>query len=775
MCAPRWEFPVAVLLAASALTACEGVGRFRSDDGVEEGRVAGGVQIAQAAVEESNRWGANDDWGIAPWAPSRGVMGPRAFELARSAGMGWVRYWLYWNVVNPQPGVYDWSSADEEVDNIRAAGLNVYITIMWAPPWTTGNQPAYEPWSCMTRDGSNRFDATRPGCGDLRPDEGAFRGFVDAAVKRYGKKVRYWGFWNESHNPVFWHSSRSVVESIMVPGYQAANPGVVIVGPETDVGSDLDWVLAQESRLGRFLDVVSFHAYGRADIATETLARIDGELKPIVDRHAAGRPVWITEGGVRCASDPASEGRQADGLRELFAGISTRTWIAKFIMYRLKGADPGGDYGVIDDDDRPRPALDAIRSVLSRTLLSVTVEGGGTVLAPGIACGDDCSEALGAGTTVKLEVRANGGSSFAGWSGHHDCLDGVVTLEESRACTAHFHRVSGDRRRADLDGDGADDAFLYNAASGEWFMAFSDRAARFSYSRGEWSPGWSIHPAHLDGDSRGDLFLYNSETGQWAQALNDGAGGFAYSSGSWDRGWAVHVLRLDEDAADDVLLYNSATGVGFSCLSDGRGNFRSYARVAWSPGGSISVGKLDRDAFDDLFLYDEDTGIYVLAHADGRGGFTYERGEWDAGWKVTLADLDGDGIDDVFVYNPETGTWVQAIRAGNDLRYGSGSWDAGWQVHRARIDRSGRDSLFLYNPGSGIRVAAFPDARGGFDRYASGGWSPDWTVRMRDLNGDGLSDALLYNEATGTWFKALSDDAGGFSYAQGAWSSGWTL
>lgn len=778
MSAPRSGFLVAIRLVVFALTACAGMGQLESDEGLEAGREAGGVRSARAAVEESNRWGANDDFGLAPWAPNRGLMGARAFELARESGMGWVRYWLYWNVVNPQPGVYDWSSADEEIDHIRAAGLNVYITVMWAPPWATGNQPAYEPWNCMSRDGSARFDASRPGCGDLRPDEGAFRGFVDAAVRRYGNKVKYWGFWNESHNPIFWHSSRHVVESIMVPGYQAAkaaNPSVVIVGPETDVGADLEWVLSEESRRGRFLDVISFHAYGRGDVAGETLSKIDHEFKPVVDRHAAGRPVWITEGGVKSSFDAASERRQADGMRELFEGIAARTWIGKFMMYRLKGDDPSGDYGLIDSNDRPRPALGALRSVLSRTTLSVTVEGAGMAFAPGIACGADCSETLAAGTQVKLQVRAHGGNAFSGWSGHPDCLDGVVTLEESRACTAHFHRVAGDRRRADLDGDGADDAFLYNPTSGEWFMAFSDRADGFAYSRGEWSPGWTVVPAQLNGDSLGDLFVHNSETGQWAQALNDGAGGFTYGSGSWDPGWSTRLLRLDGDTADDVFLYNSATGVGFSCLSDNRGNFRSFARVGWSPGWSISVAKLDRDALEDLFLYDESTGVHFLAHSDGRGGFTYERGEWDAGWTATLADLNGDGIDDVFVYSPESGAWVQAIRAGNEFRYGSGSWDAGWEVHRARLDRSGRDSLFLYNPGSGLRVAAFPDGRGDFARYASGGWSPDWTVRVRDLNGDGLSDALLYSEASGTFFKAFSNGAGEFSYGQGEWSPGWTL
>ncbi|MGC4115093.1 MAG: Ig domain-containing protein [Myxococcales bacterium] len=43
--------------------------------------------------------------------------------------------------------------------------------------------------------------------------------------------------------------------------------------------------------------------------------------------------------------------------------------------------------------------------------------GAGEVKGPGIACGSDCSETVGAGTVIPLTAAAAAGSSFAGWSG----------------------------------------------------------------------------------------------------------------------------------------------------------------------------------------------------------------------------------------------------------------------------------------------------------------------------------------------------------------------
>jgi hypothetical protein len=76
--------------------------------------------------------------------------------------------------------------------------------------------------------------------------------------------------------------------------------------------------------------------------------------------------------------------------------------------------------------------------------LDVTVNGPGRVTsAPaGIDCGSDCREDYALNTEVTLTATAEGGSTFQGWSGDPDCLDGNVFLSDDVACTATFEAVA---------------------------------------------------------------------------------------------------------------------------------------------------------------------------------------------------------------------------------------------------------------------------------------------------------------------------------------------
>lgn len=76
--------------------------------------------------------------------------------------------------------------------------------------------------------------------------------------------------------------------------------------------------------------------------------------------------------------------------------------------------------------------------------------GSGGVTAPGINCvisggtaSGDCTEVYDSGTAVGLTPLAAGGSSFGGWTGPADCIDGAVTMDASMTCTASFVAAAG--------------------------------------------------------------------------------------------------------------------------------------------------------------------------------------------------------------------------------------------------------------------------------------------------------------------------------------------
>jgi YD repeat-containing protein len=67
--------------------------------------------------------------------------------------------------------------------------------------------------------------------------------------------------------------------------------------------------------------------------------------------------------------------------------------------------------------------------------------GGITSNPAGINCGSDCTENYDANTPVTLTAVPAAGSKFVAWTGDADCLDGVVTMDASKTCTAQFSHL----------------------------------------------------------------------------------------------------------------------------------------------------------------------------------------------------------------------------------------------------------------------------------------------------------------------------------------------
>jgi hypothetical protein len=67
-----------------------------------------------------------------------------------------------------------------------------------------------------------------------------------------------------------------------------------------------------------------------------------------------------------------------------------------------------------------------------------TGSGNVTSVPNGINCGLTCVTAFAGGQAVTLTPTAMPGSTFAGWTGDADCIDGSVTMSADRSCTATF-------------------------------------------------------------------------------------------------------------------------------------------------------------------------------------------------------------------------------------------------------------------------------------------------------------------------------------------------
>jgi hypothetical protein len=224
-------------------------------------------------------------------------------------------------MVEPAPGVYDWSAFDRVVAAARTRGLRVLPILLGAPEWAR-RRACVQRWTCPPRD----------------MDE--FADFASAAASRYTEEgVRSWEIWNEPNIDAFWvrpdprayaamlrRSARAIrsvdPKATVVFGGLAAlpvQPGVI----------DARRFLRDVCDLGvcPLADVFAYHPYPYPDLASSPskddapwlrIGETPGSLVSILDSHGLeDAPIWLTEFG----APTGGNGRASDGSEPLQAGV----------------------------------------------------------------------------------------------------------------------------------------------------------------------------------------------------------------------------------------------------------------------------------------------------------------------------------------------------------------------------------------------------------------------------------------------------------------------
>jgi hypothetical protein len=335
---------------------------------------------------DHNPYGVNNEYGmvnlsIEQTTSGTGV-GQDAHRRVREAGVGWVRYWLSWETVqptsDPDPSHWNWAQADYDIDAAIDQGLNVYVSIQGAPAWPHGGVPTYHWLQCFA--GNDQWDPTKPGCGpagspnayapfDPAPGQGQsanWRRFVHAAVTRYGDRVKYWGFWNEPTERHFWPEYPEgncqdrlgqLVTKVIKPGRQAAlaaNPSVQIVGPDDYLPDSIEHLLKLERDggcgvppAGRLFDVIALHSYN-----IPSGGGVLNAIQNTLNDHFR-REVWLTEtnGGA--------------GLQNALAHFERRGWISKVFVGSMRNPDSCGAINLLDGNKQPCPSYTTLQAYIA--------------------------------------------------------------------------------------------------------------------------------------------------------------------------------------------------------------------------------------------------------------------------------------------------------------------------------------------------------------------------------------------------------------------------
>lgn len=268
----------------------------------------------------------------------------KQLTLASKLGAAHIRLDMWWSVIEPEKGRFEWEFPDRVIDAIVAAGLEPYPILCYNAAWNRDASPASP------------------------EDREAFGNYVYQLVNRYKGKVRQWEVWNEPNTTPFWVPNPSAVDyaELLKIAYARAkevDPTCTVVGFCT-AGADFQFIedVYKNGAKGSF-DALSYHHYGdqRDESVLESEIR---RIRAIMDRHGdAAKPIYITELGISTGPSTISkaynEEDQASWLVKKHM-IAIVEGVAEFYWFKMKDdateMNPDGYWGVLRNNYTWKPS-----------------------------------------------------------------------------------------------------------------------------------------------------------------------------------------------------------------------------------------------------------------------------------------------------------------------------------------------------------------------------------------------------------------------------------
>jgi LysM repeat protein len=314
-----------------------------------------------------------------------------------SLGVTWVKQEILWRDFEPVRGQIDFDTLDEIVNELRAANLNVLLTVSAAPAWARASTDENGP-----------------------PDNFADYGyFIGALASRYVGQVQAYEIWNEPNLRREWNSSihnisaASYIE-LLRTGYnavKAADPNALVISAGLAPTGFNDGVNAINDRqflnalyvsgLAGVSDAVGAHPLGWANppdalcceppVGVEThyqdpsfffLETLRAYRDTMVANNDGSTPIWVTKFGWGTSedTDPPSEihifvsytslGEQAIYVPRGFELGEELGYVGPMFLDNLNGCQVLGSaencyYAVIGPDGAPRPVFAAVQQLNS--------------------------------------------------------------------------------------------------------------------------------------------------------------------------------------------------------------------------------------------------------------------------------------------------------------------------------------------------------------------------------------------------------------------------
>lgn len=299
--------------------------------------------------------------------------------LVRDLGFNWVKSYVNWETVEPEPGVYRWVDPDNIVAAFEGYDVHILMRVHGSPAWA---RPA------------DSFLSHPP------DNPGDFARFMEALAARYQGQVAAYEIWNEPNLNYEWgylEPDPAGYTALLQAAYRAVkavDPAAIVIsgglattgeGSATAMG-DLDFLrgMYQAGAKGYF-DALGSHPYAfghdpdYVDDWGLSLSRVVQQRQVMLDNDDAGMPVWITEAGwvlhtswnlVEHEAIAVDQAQQADYLARAYQKVQADwPWVEAMFLFNLDfsgvpwypAAEPMRWYAILNPDRTPRPAYTNIK------------------------------------------------------------------------------------------------------------------------------------------------------------------------------------------------------------------------------------------------------------------------------------------------------------------------------------------------------------------------------------------------------------------------------
>ncbi|MDR0645063.1 MAG: family 1 glycosylhydrolase [Treponema sp.] len=209
-------------------------------------------------------------------SPDRSPLQEKDYALLDELGVTWTRRTLRWSGVEPEPGKWNFDYWDKYVDNGKAAGKKLLITLGFDNPY-------------LYKDRKEHRDLTEK-------ELPFFLEYVEKTVLRYKGRVDAWEIWNEP-NLHFWRGSDVHFFDLA----KAAAQRIREVDPTAKIVSAAFWRTPKKFIRGMFetgameyVDAISFHPYA---LNPRGAVKLYDNLVKILDDYGFKGEIWSTEVG----------------------------------------------------------------------------------------------------------------------------------------------------------------------------------------------------------------------------------------------------------------------------------------------------------------------------------------------------------------------------------------------------------------------------------------------------------------------------------------------